>query len=80
MSEVLSVYVYNGEDGVPRDVTHIRVDSSVTVISEGAFKNRCPKLEEVELPEGLITIERDAFANCISLKSINIPSTVLEMP
>jgi len=79
MSEVLSIYVYNGEDGVPRDITHIRVDPSVTIIPNGAFKNRCPKLVEVELPEGLITIERDAFANCILLKRINIPSTVLEI-
>ena len=57
------------------DVTHIRVDPSVTVLSEGVFEDR-GKLEVVELPEGLISIEDCVFYCCSSLMRINIPSTV----
>jgi len=75
---VSSVYVYNGVDEVPRDVTYVRVDQSVTIIPEGAFRDR-QNLKVVELPEGLIRIENDAFENCPSLMRINIPSTVEEI-
>ena len=47
----MCIYVYNGLDEVPEDVTHVRVDHSVTVIPEGAFREYL-KLEEVELPRG----------------------------
>ena len=76
--DVSSVYVYNGVDEVPWDVTHVRVDQSVTIIPEGAFRDR-QNLKVVELPEGLIKIENDAFENCQSLMRINIPSTVEEI-
>jgi len=80
MSEVenTSVFIYNGEDEVPIDVTNIRVNSSVTVIRARAFQH-LHNLEEVELPEGLIRIENNAFEECESLKRINIPSTVVEI-
>ena len=77
-SDVPSVYVYNGVDEVPEDVTHVRVDQSVTVIPAHAFGDR-KKLEVVELPEGLIRIENNAFDSCETLKRINIPSTVIEI-
>jgi len=77
--ESQSIYIYNGVDEVPMDVTHVRVDPSVTVIpSMHAFRNR-RKLEVVQLPEGLIRIEASAFDHCESLKRINFPSTVLEI-
>ena len=75
MSDVSSIYIYNGVDDVPMDVTHVRVDPSVTVIAEQAFQER-QNLEVVELPEGLIRIGEYAFKGCKSLKRINIPSTV----
>ena len=59
-NEVPSVYIYNGADEVPNDVTHVRVDPSVTVIPERAFEN-CKQLEVVELPEGLIHIEEKSI-------------------
>ena len=77
-NEVPSVYVYNGIDEVPEDVKHVRVDPSVTVISEGAFLDR-RDLEVVELPEGLIRIGESAFCDCESLKRINIPTTIEEI-
>ena len=78
MEDGSSVYIYNGVDEVPEDVTHVRVDPSVTVIPAEAFKDR-GSLELVDLQEGLIRIENKAFKWCISLKRINIPSTVREI-
>ena len=74
----INVYIYNGVDVVPRDVTHIRVESSVTIIPEGAFAHRY-LLEDIKLPEGLITVEDRAFDNCTSLKRVDLPSTVEDM-
>ena len=31
------VYLYTGGAAVPKDVTHVRVDESVTIISDRAF-------------------------------------------
>jgi len=76
--EDVEVYVYNGVDEVPMDVTHVRVEPSVTVIPERAFKDR-EELIEVELPKGLVTIGDQAFEGCGSLTSVNIPSTVEEI-
>ena len=71
--------LYNGTDNeVPEDVTHSRIDSSVTVIPERSFYSCC-QLGEVELPEGLIRIESGAFQGCETLERINIPSTVEEI-
>ena len=70
------VYIYNGADYVPRDVKRVRVDSSVTIIPARAFYNRRRVLEEVELHEGLVSIEAEAFYHCTSLKNINLPSTL----
>ena len=78
MNNKQTIYIYNGVDEIPEDVTHVRVDPSVTNILAQAFVKR-PKLEVVELPEGLIRIGNEAFCDCKSLKSINIPSTVEEI-
>ena len=76
--DVSSIYIYNGVDDVPNDVTHVRADPSVIVIPDSAFAER-RKLEVVELPEGLVRIKENAFKDCMSLKRINIPSTVQEI-
>ena len=73
------VFIYNGVDEVPEDVTHVsRVDQTVTIIPQSAFLER-HLLVRVELPEGLIKIENRAFYDCKSLKSVNILSTVQEI-
>jgi len=77
-SDVQSVFIYNGVDEVPEDVTHVRVDPSVTVIPDSAFQYRL-HLKQVELPEGLIKIDMRAFDKCGQLMHINIPSTVREI-
>lgn len=76
--EDVEVYVYDGVDEVPWDVTYVRVDPSVTIIPQRALLERC-KLEVVELPEGLIRIEHRAFYDNVNLKRINVPSTVIEI-
>jgi len=72
------LYTGTDDDEVPRDVTRVRVDDSVTVIHEGAFEG-CLDLQEVELPDGLLVISGSAFARCRSLARIAIPSTVTEI-
>ena len=79
-----NVFVYTDGAEVPNKVTHIQVHSSVTVLPEGVFGNRklyssrCHTytLKEVELCDGLLQIEDNAFRNCKALKRITIPSTV----
>ena len=80
-AEDTSIYIYNdGDDNkeVPKDVTHIKVDSSVTIIPQNAFKD-LTNLTSIELPQGLTRIEDHAFENCKSLTSIDIPPTVQEI-
>lgn len=55
--------------------TTIELPTSITVISENAFKD-CTKLTSITLPDTLIKIGSHAFAACTSLASVN--STVAE--
>ncbi|KAL7523122.1 hypothetical protein ACHAXR_000034 [Thalassiosira sp. AJA248-18] len=74
---VPEAFLYTGQErgAIPRDVTRIRVDPSVTRIPEEAFKNLY-RLVEVEICEGVEEIGRGAFWNCQSLRRITIPSTI----
>ncbi|KAL7535781.1 hypothetical protein ACHAXR_006723, partial [Thalassiosira sp. AJA248-18] len=63
---------------VPKDVTKVVFDSTVTEIEEGAFRG-CEQLKEVVLNEGLRKIRSMAFGYCSSLESIRLPSTVIEV-
>ena len=73
----VDVFVYMGEGMiVPNDVVRARVHPSVTVIPANAFMNCRRKLEEVELPDGLLEIGECAFHTCRALKRMGIPSTV----
>lgn len=69
------VFLYNGSGKVPRDVTHVRVDSSVTEIPDKAFQF-CRGVVSVQLNEGLVRIGNYAFCCCRSLVNINFPSTL----
>lgn len=51
--------------------------SALIEIGESAFKG-CEALAEIILPEGLKKIGYRAFGKCMSLKSIKIPTTVIE--
>ena len=47
-------------------------------MSQAAFIN-CAGLQEVTLPEGLVSIGQDAFRNCEGLNVLYIPPTVTDI-
>jgi hypothetical protein len=65
-------------DRVWCDVKGLVIDSGVTRIGSGTFKN-CPELLSVTLREGVIEIGAEAFKNCKKLKSITLPSTIMDI-
>ena len=73
-------FIYRGPDGeaVPRDVTHLRVHPSVTVIPAAAFHGRV-KLQQVELPDGLRKIWQGAFYECHTLRNVKLPEGLQEI-
>ena len=51
-------------------------DYTVTAIGESAFYSCAALLQSITLPEGLQTINGDAFAGCTALQSVALPSTL----
>ncbi|CAJ1942074.1 unnamed protein product [Cylindrotheca closterium] len=64
---------------VPPCVTHIRVDETVEVLEENAFKELLDLLA-VELPHALRCIGKMAFYCCVNLKTVNFPPQLIEIP
>lgn len=56
-----------------KDITSVKIASTVTVIGEGAFAD-CYNLEKVYIPKSVINIENYAFSGCENLKNIIIDS------
>ena len=56
-------------------LTKLTLPSTVTSIGTGAFKD-CKYLTTLSLPENLMTINAQAFQNCIRLTNLTIPSNV----
>ena len=54
----------------------VTVPSSVQSIGFSAFDG-CVSLKDVQLSEGLVTLDNRSFAKCKSLTSIEIPDSVL---
>eukprot|EP00984_Skeletonema_dohrnii_P014907 scaffold6369_cov77-Skeletonema_dohrnii-CCMP3373.AAC.4 len=70
------IFVYmGGEQVVPEDVTHVRIDKSVEVIEDFAF-NGCEYLVQVETHDRIRKIGWRAFNGCISLRIIDLRSVV----
>jgi hypothetical protein len=68
-----SIFVYlGGEQVVPNDVTHVRIDRSVKIIPELAFF-RHRSLVSVETHVGIEIIGKQAFDGCFSLRGIKLP-------
>ena len=73
----MRLHVYRGlslrDENIPRDVTHVIVDDSVTVIKSSAFIFR-QQLVSVAMTDKskVIEIEMHAFSNCISLKYVRL--------
>lgn len=53
-------------------------DRVVTHIESGAFDKKKMEinLSEIELPEGVTTLDPDVFAGCVTLENITLPSTL----
>ena len=47
-------------------------------IAENLFKN-CTKIESIEIPETVVTIENEAFSGCTGLKEIRVPDSVTKI-
>lgn len=70
------VFLYVGQQEVPRDVTHVRIDESVRIIPQDAFYGR-RYLVSVEMHNGVDEIWTRAFCNCISLRSIRLTGVII---
>jgi hypothetical protein len=70
-----SVFVYTGVEKVPKNVTKVKIASSVTAIPPYTFRD-CRNLRHVYLYEGLVVIGEGAFYCCSVLQHVEIPSTV----
>lgn len=70
-----SVFVWDGNSKVPRDVVNVRIEDSVTSIGDIAFSN-CVNLTSVKIPDSVTSIGEMAFYNCVDLTSITIPDSV----
>ena len=63
----VSFFLYKDGITVPQDVTHIRVDPSVTTLPTGVFYGLL-QLSEAMLPEGPEELGLGAFDSCTSVK------------
>eukprot|EP00984_Skeletonema_dohrnii_P023482 scaffold12573_cov156-Skeletonema_dohrnii-CCMP3373.AAC.2 len=66
-------FIYTGGEAIiPRNVTRVRIDESLTVIPARAF-DRNLDIEEVECHDRVKTVEERAFDNCPSLRRVIMP-------
>lgn len=63
------------EGGLSYDDTHY---TKTDVVGYGLFAD-CPYLQEVQLPDGITTIEEKAFDNCGQLTRLFIPASVSQL-
>ena len=66
------IFIYMGGIAPQHDVTRVRIDKSVTMIDDEAFRNN-RNLLEVETHEGITTVGKQAFDGCFSLRGIQFP-------
>ncbi len=74
----IAPFVYKEEDKVPKDVTSIIIDPSVTTINAYACIN-CKNLTSVTIPDSVVSIGDYAFYDCINLRSIIFPDNLKEI-
>ena len=72
------VHMYTGSGRVPRDVVSVKLYPWVKEVKDNAFCG-CNKLTKIVFNEGLKKIGKFAFFKCISLKNIDLPSTLEEI-
>eukprot|EP00554_Chaetoceros_debilis_P011175 CAMPEP_0194109420 /NCGR_PEP_ID=MMETSP0150-20130528/8911_1 /TAXON_ID=122233 /ORGANISM="Chaetoceros debilis, Strain MM31A-1" /LENGTH=201 /DNA_ID=CAMNT_0038798367 /DNA_START=65 /DNA_END=667 /DNA_ORIENTATION=+ len=69
----MRLHIYHGLDGeiVPKDVTHVIVDNSVTVIKKWAFYE-CRHLVSLIMGDSVKRIEEKVFIYCVALRFIRL--------
>ncbi|CAJ1937800.1 unnamed protein product [Cylindrotheca closterium] len=72
------LFLYDGDEDVPQDATHVKVDPSLRMIYAQSFFVHS-HLRHVELPEGLRIIKSRAFFMCEALSNVCFPSTLEEI-
>lgn len=78
---LVSITIPEGYERIERcglacySLVHVSLPSTLRIIEENAFWN-CGNLLNIQLPEGLETIGKDAFSASYRLTSLTIPSTV----
>ena len=65
---------YSGSISVPETVTNNGTEYSVTKIGEYAFQGSA--VTSVYMPEGIISIDYDAFYECQNLESVTLPESL----
>ena len=73
----MKLYFYQGLDGeiVPKDVTHVIVGETVTVIKKYAFY-KCEYLVSIIMGDNVKKIELAAFYGCWALRCIRLSETL----
>ena len=65
---------YSGSVSIPETVTNNGTEYSVTKIGESAFKGSA--VTSVSMPEGIISIDYNAFKGCQNLESVTLPESL----
>eukprot|EP00984_Skeletonema_dohrnii_P008946 scaffold3345_cov83-Skeletonema_dohrnii-CCMP3373.AAC.5 len=65
-------YTYTGREAVPRHVTRVRIDKSISVIPARAFYQH-PNITELYCHDGVKKVEQFAFIGCRSLRRVIMP-------
>jgi len=70
--------IYTIRSDFSGSLVSVRLPSTLDFVGSGTFKN-CYALETVIIPEGIDSIQFQAFMHCHALKEITIPSTVTRL-
>jgi len=68
-------YLYDGSEGVPKDVTAVIVKDTVTKLRDRVFRG-CTSLKSVIIPESVTALGDGVFNGCTSLALVTIPESL----
>lgn len=64
-----TVFTYDGQDDVPKNITTVLIGDEAAEIKDNAFKD-CKELKSFVMNEGLLRIGKNSFENCCSLVNV----------